>query len=197
MDLTTVARVKTMLSISVSTQDTLLAQIVSDVSASIAAYLGYQPEYAEQDERTETYDVEPGDGVIFLRTWPVDLEEAFVVKNSSTRDFDAAAVIDEDAYHVDARTGRVSFDAWSLIPGPGVLQVLCTGGLGVDANDVIANYTDIARAADLQAAFVFKRRDNLEASSFSQDGASVSFSSDFDLIPSVRRILDRFRRMVV
>lgn len=195
MDFTTATRVKKHLELTTAVGDALLAQLIPAVSLQVEKYLGFsRPGGALTAERTETHDVHPGDGLIWLRSWPVDLEEDFEVKNAFDRDFAAAEVIDAELYHVDAEVGRLAFDRYGLIPGPGALQVVYTAGFGADADDVVELYPDVATAVDLQVAFLYKRKDTLGLSSFSAEGGSVSFLNPEGLLPQARALLDGFRR---
>jgi hypothetical protein len=53
--------------------------------------------------------------------------------------------------------------------------------------------SDLREAAIEQATFVWKRKDDLGLSSVSSDGGSINKFSDMDLLPMVKRILDKYR----
>ena len=127
MRLTTLARVKRLLNIETSTTqaDSLLNQLIDSVSRQIERFLG---RHIDRRARTETYDIVPGQEVVYLKGFPVATSPAPQFRDDIGRDF-TGDVIDSDVYHVDYDLGVVKFDRYSLIEGPGVFQSIYTGGL--------------------------------------------------------------------
>lgn len=193
MDLTTKARVKEILEKTTTGLDALIDQFIVGVSAQIEKHLD---RFAEEIERTEQHDVDPGQHVFLLRGFPVDAVAAFELKNDVTRDFASATLIDTDRFYLDRSPGVLTFDHFILVWGPGTLQVKYTGGLGTNTADAITNFPDIAHAADLQVAHLIERRHQLGLTSFSAEGGSVSkvvYEESF--IPEALKALEHHRRL--
>ena len=68
----------------------------------------------------------------------------------------------------------------------------CSADMVPDENE-IALPSDLREAAIEQATFIWKRKDDLGLSSVSAEGGSIDKFSDMDLLPMVRRVLDRYR----
>jgi hypothetical protein len=54
---------------------------------------------------------------------------------------------------------------------------------------------DLREAAIEQVSFIFKRRDDIGLSSNSMQGGSINVFSSMDLLPLVKSILDKYRRL--
>lgn len=193
MDLTTTTRVKTQLDggggSTGTKQDTLIGQLISVYSASIEKHLG---RWVQETARTEQFDIQPGQQRVYLKGFPVTTFTS--VKHADDRDFDAVDAIDSGNYYLDEARGCLTFDGYYLAPGPGVLQVVSTGGMGADTADFISNFPAVAQACDMQVAYVLTRARNLGTVNVSTSPGSVAYEGAVNLLPEVKRILDQYRR---
>ena len=73
------------------------------------------------------------------------------------------------------------------------LKVTYTGGLGTNTADVVANYSDLALACEMQCRALLRDRDVLGATSVSVAGSAVSFNEPGGWLAEVKRLLDRYR----
>lgn len=193
IDLTTTARVKAVLDLTVATKDVLIADMIKSASQAIEEFMA---RLTKEEARTEQYDVEPGQQKIFLRTFPIKATPAATFKNDTAREFGVGIIaFAADTFYLDLRRGTVEFDRIRLIHGPGTLQVTYTGGMGTDTANFITRFPEIAKACDFQVATQFKRREQLGLSGFSAEGGSVSFEPAGDLIPAVKKAVRKYRRM--
>lgn len=194
MNLTTTARVKSLLSNTASSSDAIINMIVSGVSVTIGNYLN---RHAEKVARTEYYDVEPFQQMLQLRGFPVASSPVAALTNDVNREFTGVTAIDAGDYYLNLARGSVEFDQVALVPGPGVMKVVYTGGLASSTSALITAYPEIALAADLQAAWLYKRRDVLGTSGISGEGGSISFDNMVGLIPTVKEMLRPYRLLNV
>ena len=193
MDLTTLARVRTLLKDTSTQNDTLIDQLIDAVSPQLERILN---RHAMETDRTEQYDVAPGQEVFLLRGFPVLASPAAVVKNSLSRDFTAASAIDTASYYIDLTRGILHIDLVGLEPGPGTLQVAYTGGLATTTANIITLWPDIAAACELQVAYLIQRKDELGLASFSAEGGSVAQALPTKILEGARELLQPYRRMV-
>lgn len=192
MDLTTVARVKNLLEISSAQHDTLLLALVKSVSQEVELFLNRE---IEEKARTEQYDVEINQRLWLLRAYPVKNGEVFEITENLDRDF-SGDPIDPTNFYINERRGALKVERTFFIPrGPGVLEIVYTGGMADNTANFIVKFPAIAQATDHQVAFLFKRKDTLGISSFSSEGGSISMEIPVELIPMVKSVLNRFRRV--
>ena len=123
--LTNLTRVKRLLTIDNSGHDTLLQQLITEVSARIERFLG---RHVEKLARTVQIDIEDGQQVVFLKGYPVEATPAAQFRNDSAREF-SGSDIDTDDYFLRREDGSATFDSIALIPGDGVFRAVYTGGL--------------------------------------------------------------------
>lgn len=121
----TLDRVKEKLEIpsATTTHDNLLRSILSGVSGTVESFLD---RYTEEKARTEQYNAFDGQRTLFLRGYPVKTLTS--IKNDTLREFTGDA-IDSSYYYHEAARGIVSFDRYVPLYGPGVFQVVYTGGM--------------------------------------------------------------------
>jgi len=122
---TTLERVKARLDIATATttHDDMLRQLVSASSQAIERYLD---RHLESKSRTEQYGMEPWQRLLFLRGYPVATLTS--IKDDIERAFTGSAITSTDYYH-DSERGIVTFDKYIPVYGPGVLQVVYSGGM--------------------------------------------------------------------
>ncbi len=75
-----------------------------------------------------------------------------------------------------------------------VYEVVYTGGLAEDTDEVIASFPDLEEACKMQTAYLWQRHKSLGRTSMDLGGGSSSFVKDYDLLPGVRTILTRYAR---
>src|SRR3990167_8238349 len=112
MNLTTLTRVKTLLDLAVLDlkRDAIINQLIANLSAEAERYMN---RWAEQKQRTEQYDVQPGTQRFWLHGFPVvDPGTVGVVtefRNNGLRDFSGSA-IDANLYFLNLRRGVIQLD---------------------------------------------------------------------------------------
>lgn len=123
--LTNLTRLKRLLAITDTGHDTLLNQLITEVSVRIERYLG---RHVEKLARTVQIDIEDGQQVVFLKGYPVEATPAAAFRNDATRDF-TGSDIDGDNYFLRREEGSLTFDNYALVPGEGVFRAVYTGGM--------------------------------------------------------------------
>lgn len=123
------------------------------------------------------------------------------IKESAVYDFDSATALVENAGYRIVRQGKNGilhhiFSNWlGAVDG---IQVIYRGGYCAAGQSPgtgeFALPADLREAAIEQASFLFKRRDDLGLSGVSSQGGSISKFSAIDLLPMVKKILDKYRR---
>lgn len=189
MDLTTLARVKTLLAISASDDDTLLNQLITAVSSEVEKFLNRTATAATY---TEQYDVDEGQRVFFLRAYPVTALTS--IKVDILRSFTDAVAVDSSLYYADLARGKIKFDGYQPIPGPGVFQAVYTGGMAANAGAFVTAFPRVAQAVDMQVAYMFQRKAELAVSSKTWEGLSIVLESPMTLVKRVKDMLQYDRR---
>lgn len=93
---------------------------------------------------------------------------------------------------VDVIDGK--FEVGEVITNDKVPQA-STSILTITQRPLIMDYADLVLAADMQSAFVFQRRNSLGIRSISMEGGSIQTFEKVDLIPAVRSIIRRYKRV--
>lgn len=197
MDLSTLDRVKTHMNaggqkITKADAESLLSELITSYSAAFESYLN---RLVETTVRTLQITVHPGQTTFELPAYPVTTLTS--VKNTWDRDFASATAIDSDDYYCDTETGILYIDRYGLIPGPGVMQVVYTGGMAATPAAFVTAYPEIAGALDQQVVSHWQRKDQLGAQGVSLGQGSVSFSGPLKLLPEVRATLAKHRRVAL
>lgn len=198
MDATTVARVKALLDITGSSQDTVLGSMISAVSKRIEAYLD-RP--LELTSRTETYSIKPRQNKLYLRAYPVTSISS--VKIALDWNFGAVTATSSNDYHVIADNGTLHFTFFPVrnwlddnyATAPDVIQVVYTAGFAADTATLISEYPDIAMAADLQTVAMWRRRDTPQGNSINVGNSSIQYEKPLNLVPDVIEALSPYRRL--
>lgn len=194
MDLTTLTRVKTSLGgISSSAYDTLLSQIITDVSARFERYMRRQ---VYQTTVTKTFPLSQLSTVITLDAAPVTSITS-IKYASHPSDFAATTAMDTDNYVLeDSAAGHVRFLVQTPLNDrrrPGYVQIVYVGGMAASVGDFIAAYPDITRAADVQCGYEFQRR-NTPGGNVTTEAGSTAFDSALGILDSSKAVLDSYRR---
>lgn len=196
IDVTTLTRVKTILQLGSETKyDTFLADAIKAISKRFEQYMARG---ITQGSRTEYFDVFEGRRVFGLVGYPVASVSS--VRNDDLHAFPASTELSTDVYtpstvnQSTSQDGLLFVDRTELVPGPRSLKVVYVGGMAPDASTFISYFPDLAEAADLQVAFIHKRRNTLPLAGVSVEGSSVT-ADPWELLPEVKDRLDRYRRM--
>lgn len=194
VEITTLATIKSILGITSATNDVIISRFVTQVSALIGTFIG---RHVEQKDRTEFFRVERDQQLFFLKGYPVDTGQTFEVRNDFSRKFPTGSIIDADNYAVDDEDGILEIDRVTLESGPRSLRVQYTGGLATTTAGVTTAFPDLALAAEIQAKWLFKRKDDDGLTAVSAEGGSITAFPDLTLVPEVKRILESHRRILV
>jgi len=193
IDLTTVARVKLGLAIDATdvTHDVWLGTTITAVSGRIERFIDRAIEIVSRTQEFDVHNITQE--TIWLRTYPnIVITD---IRNDADWEFTAASVIDATDYRVDEDNGQIHFRDIDLEIGPKAVQITYTAGLAVDTAQVIADYPDLALAADTQVAATFRRRSSPQGQSSSAGGDSITHEGPLQLIPEVRQTLLPLRRL--
>jgi hypothetical protein len=193
MDLSTVARVKTLLGIGVSTYDTELGQILTMVSAQAEAYMDRDVD--SSGTKTQYLDtMDTGTRTVYqLQAFPVS--SITTIHYDPDLDYGAATLLSSDDYRV-VRNGDVGqfMLLISIAPWPSSLKVVYVGGMASTPDNFVTSFPDIAGAVDAQVAFLFQRRKEFGLEGVSGAGGSVSMFSPVTFLPMLRQVLAKYRR---
>lgn len=158
--------------------DPLLGVLLDSVSVRVERFLNRNLEKAQ---RTEYFN--PGKRRFFLSSFPIDLTAAFTVTVDS-----AVKTIGTD-YWVWSDSGMIEFSTIPASTNPQSISVTYTGGyLAGDIPDALQ------LATIMQAAFLFRRRNDLGLSSVSMPDGSLSVNNPTKLLPEVVDTLKAYRR---
>lgn len=202
LDLTTLARVKTLLGESGASLDALLSQLISSVSARFEEEMR---RHTLRAARTEVYPVKMTRRMLTLKGAPVDPAAAITVKYSDTTDFASSPTLVKNSdYVIEDEMGVIrlittgdAFAAGKMQRPfmPYYVQVACTSGMATSTANFISAYPEIAQACDIQTAYLFKRKvspggDVKVGDSYSQ------FTRDYGLLDEARSALSKHKRIV-
>lgn len=194
MKLTTLARVLVHLeagkqAIGASSTTAYVQDLITTYSEVFEKYMG---RVTLSGATTQQFDVDSGDRVFAMSAYPVS--EVSSVYNDTDRTWTSGA-ISSDNYYMDG-DGVLTVE-YALVAGPGVLRVQYTGGMASTTTAFVAAYPDIAGACDEQVAYHFQRREGIGAQGLSVGSANVSWSAAVDLLPKVKKTLDKHRRYTI
>ena len=143
MNLTTIGRVKKLLTMDSDKYDPLLRQLISSVSKAMINSPFFN-RYAEKVERTEYFDVEYGQKVLQVKGYPIDTGETFKIWHDTSRTFADSSLVAATNYYVEAKSGMIRFDRYTLSEGVGSLKIQYTGGLSASADRLLATISSIS-----------------------------------------------------
>ena len=188
---TTPARVRALLStMSVSSDiDGVLESMIAGATRAIEQYLGTS---LALESRVEERDIDPGQTLVWLDAFPV----TGVTEIRNDPDWGFASTIAATDYRVESEFGRIAF-RFPLTEGRKALQVTYTAGIGATTEDIIDNAEEIATACDLQVAADYRSRNQSKTQSRGGPRGDLVTREHDQLIPKVRQILDRRRRVTV
>jgi len=200
--LCTLAQFKTRYDVTGTGHDALITQILTGVSAQLAAEAGRISQGVpalEKTTLTETITVSDERlATIILACRPVvsitSVKEAFYGDHA-----DADALVENEDYQIDKPLGLLHRIGYWLC-GRLTVQVVYIGGY-VSAGDTpgdgeTALPDDIVEAALDQAGFVYQRRMSKGLTSESVQGGSISAYAQDKLLPGVAATMRRYRRLL-
>jgi len=198
IDLTTLARVKSMIGGNLSTTyDTLLTAWISAISK--RAMMEILKRGLKSQSRSEYFDVDPGQDEVWLLGCPIDTTKTITVVNNNDTPrvwTDTGDVVSSDYIICDparAYKGVLYFET-VLTSGVNVLKVTYTGGMAADAAAFIAAFPDISDAIDRQLKYMWVNRDLVGIQSQGIAGASFTFYRPVNWLPDVRAVLENHAR---
>lgn len=179
MQLASLAGTKAFLEIEVSTHDTLLGTLLTQISKRVETFLNRD---LEKLARTAYYNA--GRKMFFLPAYPID--EALTL----TVALDGTTLDKDDDYYVWPDSGCIEFYVTPAYTQPKGIVIAWTGGYA-DYSTVPA---DIQMAVIMQTAFVFRRRRDIGLASISMPDGSIGVNAPTELLPEVKRVLKSYRR---
>lgn len=163
--------------------------LIPVVSRQIERYLGRE---IELKARVEDYSLRQFQRTVLLRNAPVT--ELTSVSFDPRARFDGSGGNDFDV-NLDPETGLLhildELGEW----GPNSLRVSYTGGIAATAEDVVANYPDIAHAANLQLGHILERRVNPGARRDVSAVGGATYTGEVDLLKYAKQLLHPYRRI--
>jgi hypothetical protein len=145
----------------------------------------------EATSRTAVFDVDGRTQTFFLPGVPVSSITS--IKNDPDRAFGSGTEVDSDDYRLEDAAGLVVVDQTVLSIGRGALQIVYVGGLGADADAVVAAYPDLAFAVEEQIAYHRNRLSSPGKTGASQPAGGVSFSAALGLLPLVKETFEEYQ----
>lgn len=186
MNLTDTGRIADIAGISTATELTRASRVIESVSAAIERYIdrnivltGY----------THTFSVYPGQRVVAVNAYPITAITS--ISNDSLRSF--TSYIDSSSYTYDANSGLIYFDTY-LTPGPQVLRISYSGGLGSTISELVTNgHADLVNATEAQVIHLMKRQEDPHISSYNDSQGGTTTYINMEWLPWVRDVLETYR----
>ena len=188
------ANVRTYLNFSSTNQDTLIGELIEQVSEDIQSYC----------DRTFTAGTDvleyPLGGGPYLSLKRFPITSVSHVRYNSDYDFtDSADDIDSDDYTVAGNFGDSGLiyykgKKWTAVED--ALEVKYTGGYS-DTAGILDVPADLKKACIMQVAYLFDRRKTLGVRTASGQEGSLNFQGDYEFLPPVKGIIDRYRRLTI
>ena len=205
IDLTTLARVKSAISTSVTdtTEDVTIQDLITDVSRRLVEYMQI---HASAIERTEIYRTRKFSRIVTLDGLPIDRAATLEVQvGFNDTEFTNVVVEDRGSYAVHSAGGYIEFVDRAttivrrarLVLAANYTRVKYTGGLGADTAAIIIAFPDIARACDLQVKYLMDRLATIGGNIVTGFGGATEFTDEYLLLKEVRRTLDIYARRPV
>lgn len=178
-------------------QDVLIDQLITSVSAQFVRYMGLHANALST--HTEVYELRQHKKVLTLDALNV-VTGTLVLKHSSqdlpTADWTTTSAVNSTLYSVSRAGGwlRLNFETSF---DPNYFQVEYAGGFGSTTADIIADFPDLALAAEMQVQYLFSRQKRLGGDVTRADGRSTAFGGQYRMLREVEDILDLHRRVAV
>jgi hypothetical protein len=192
MDLTTLAKVKTLLELAETDWDGLITELIVAVSERCASYCNRD---FENRTRVEYHD--GGGRYLYLSGMPV-VGSISSIYGSDTWEWASGDLIGADDYFLHA-SGMVGYRYGAWPYGSKALKVTYIGGYSTFSTGGIlpAGHNpppdDLEMAARTQVAYDFNRRKDVGLESVSFPDGSIQKVSSGEFLPSVKAVLNRYR----
>ena len=193
MNLTTLAKVKTLLELTETDWDGLINELIGAVSERCASYCNRD---FENKSRVEYHD--GGGRYLYLMGLPV-VGSITSIYGSDTWEWASGDLINADDYFLHA-SGMVGYRYGAWPYGPKALKVTYTGGYdafyegeGSPPEGYNPVPDDLEMAARTQVAYDFNRRKDVGLESVSFPDGSIQKVSSGEFLSSVKQVLDRYR----
>ena len=176
MDLTTTAKVKSYLGVTSTTYDTLLADLITSISAQVETFCGRQ---FSRGTFTEYYDTN-GETKIFLPNYPVVSVTSVKYQNGAWGNI-TWTTLPTSSYLLNTVMGKISFIA-PLPEAESFLEVIYVGGYLIDftaPTDPLKHTlpTDLTLAVTQLVAQAFTQRQAQGIGSMSTEGQSITYKA--------------------
>ena len=201
LELTTLANVKAspLVSLSGSTADAYLTDLVTATSRTIAQWLGWGD--MTNATHTEEYDIPPRwDRLLWTRKAPITSVTSIKSRNSIATAFSGVTALASTSYAIDTSSElkpRIVIESGNVYPGPLSLQLIYVAGFAANQAALESAFPDIEMAARMQVVYEYNRRNELGAQAMSIAGASESYTSAVQLEKGVRQRLSAYRRPIL
>ena len=193
MNLTTLAKVKTLLELTETDWDGLINELIGAVSERCASYCNRD---FENKSRVEYHD--GGGRYLYLMGLPV-VGSITSIYGSDTWEWASGDLINADDYFLHA-SGMVGYRYGAWPYGPKALKVTYTGGYGSffeGEGSPPEGYNPppdgLEMAARTQVAYDFNRRKDVGLESVSFPDGSIQKVNSGEFLPSVKAVLNRYR----
>jgi hypothetical protein len=196
--LCTLADVKTRLGLSTTDNDEIINSILDGNNGIFDSYTGRRLLLTDETV-TEYFGADPGWRRLLFQRYPI--VSITSIKEASDYDFDAAGAL---VANTDYRLVNQGLNGIILrinahwLAGEDVIEVIYRGGYcGASETPGEGEYAlpqELREAAILQAAFMFKRKDDIGLSAVSSQGGSINKFADVELLPLVKQTLDNYKR---
>jgi hypothetical protein len=185
-DLITAAKLKERLGISHSDDDTLMATIITNVSAQVETYLNRETYLTTY---TEYFNVMPSQDMFQLRGFPVT--SITTVHNDMDWVYGADTLLDPTEYTCYTDLGILAVDPNLLNYGQRALKVVYVGGMAASTAAFMTAYPDVAEATIEQCAYQYNSRRHIGGQAVSGQAGQVTWVGDVGLLQTVKDKLDR------
>jgi len=187
------------------TDDEMLTQIIRGISSAFDTF-AERVFILNQAAVTEYYE---GDMELYVKRWPI--YSITSIKVAGDWDWtNADALVSDVDYRSQPQNGRIYYMPGASWPvdsyrssgdfpcGIDNIQIIYRGGYIGPGGTVLAGQTglpdDIREACIQQTCFYLKRRHDIGLTAVSAEGQSITKFSPYDLLPSVKKILARYKR---
>ena len=192
--LVSAANVRTYLNFTSTNQDTLIEELIEQVSEDIQSHCD-----RTFSSGTDVLEYPVGGG-LYLSVKRFPITSVSHVRYNSDYDFtDSADDIDTDNYTISgefANEGKVYYRGRTWHKVRGALQVKYTGGYS-DTAGILDVPDDLKKACIMQVAYLMDRRKSMGVRNASGQEGSLNFESGYDFLPTVLGMVDRYRRLVI
>ena len=207
--LVSVANVRAYLNFSSTNQDTLLGELIEQVSEDIQ-------NYCDRTFTAATNELEypvGGGQYLSLKRFPittithirynVDSDFSDSADDISSDDYKYAASLKDQGLvfykrsKLNIQLSNMTYASGYVWPNdPDSLQVKYTGGYS-DTAGVLDVPSDLKKACTMQVAYLFDRRKSLGTRNVSGQEGSLNYEGIYEFLPNVAGVLDKYKRYTI